>query len=138
MWDMGLSISRQHITQLIDFAQKSLPEECCGLLFGVNGAIHDVQLSRNMAAQADKHFEIDPADLLRAQRAERTNGPIVIGYFHSHPNGRTEPSIEDAHMAIPDGRYWLIIAHNNVSAWQALEDGDLHGRFNRIKLDFKG
>jgi desampylase len=62
-----------------------------------------------------------------------------IGHYHSHPNGRAEPSPRDAARATDNGQIWFIIANDAVSAWQAVTpDGDdaslLHGRFAPMQL----
>jgi desampylase len=134
MWGMQLFISRHHIEQLIEYAREAHPLECCGLLLGDGEVLQAVQLTANRSPMPGTAFEIDPATLLSAQKLERAGGMQVIGYFHSHPNGLAEPSQTDAKMAVADGRYWLIIAENQVAGWRAVENGTLHNRFVPINL----
>jgi proteasome lid subunit RPN8/RPN11 len=47
----------------------------------------------------------------------------VIGYFHSHPQGRAEPSTTDRACAAGDGRVWAIIAGDEVRFWRDDEAG---------------
>ncbi|UUL83658.1 M67 family metallopeptidase [Sphingomonas qomolangmaensis] len=107
--------------------------EACGLLLGM-GAIARATEARNVAAEPARTFEIDPAALFAALRAERAGGERVIGYWHSHPSGDANPSATDAAMATPDGRIWLIAAKTEVSAWQAVARGTVHGRFDAVEL----
>src|SRR5690606_40166777 len=92
--------------------------EACGLLFGTNSRIERASVVDNVAADPRGFFEIDPAALFAALRNERSGGEALLGYWHSHPNGRAEPSATDAAMAAPDGRLWLIVGRNELTAWR--------------------
>ena len=70
-----------------------------------------------------RHFEIDPAALIAAHRAARGGGPEVLGYYHSHPTGRAEPSDTDRAQASGDGRIWAIVAQGRVQLWRDLPEG---------------
>lgn len=131
---MNLRISRRHHGQLLNWASDAFPIECCGLILGQFGQVTDLLLAANVALDPNTHFEIDPAVLIAAQKAERSDNVLILGYFHSHPNGLEMPSCTDADMALADGRIWLIIAADTVSAWVASERGKLHGRFDNILL----
>ena len=118
---MTFRLSRQQYRQLVDWAHEAGNEECCGLILD-DGAGMKLCLAPNVAAEPRAHFEIDPRLLIDAERAARAGEAVIRGYFHSHPNGLSRPSVEDAAMAAVDGRYWLIIAGENVSAWQKRDD----------------
>jgi desampylase len=135
MWGMALCISRQLYNQLLALAVATAPNECCGLLFGRDGHIEELIIADNVAATRKTHFEIDPAALIAAEKRARAGGAGLLGYFHSHPSGNSQPSQTDADMAAADGRYWLIIAEQSISAWRAQEKGLLHGRFTPVGLD---
>lgn len=94
-------------------AQRAFPRECCGLLEGkregcviVVAAAH---AARNLSDRTDR-FEIDPADHVRILRAARERGNVLVGCYHSHPNGRPEPSLHDNNGASETGYAWLIAA----------------------------
>lgn len=110
------------------------PREACGLLFGTAHAITAMQATENRAEDPERRFEIDPAALFAALRAERAGGPELVGYWHSHPSGDATPSATDAAMAAPDGRLWLIVAGKEAALWRAVEAGALHGRFDAVEL----
>ncbi len=65
---------------------------------------------RNVAADPSRLFEIDPALCWRRYRAARSEGPAIVGWYHSHPAGEAVPSPRDAASAAPDGMLWLIAA----------------------------
>lgn len=131
---MDLVISRQHLLQLNDWADEAHPSECCGLLLGCGTTVREIVLTHNVSPYPQRMFEIDPAALIKAEKAMRDGGPDLIGYFHSHPNGLDHPSTEDAKQAMADGRFWVIIASGKATAWQALPGGKLYRRFNPIEL----
>lgn len=91
-------------------ARAALPRECCGLIEGrrefdavLASAVH---ATRNLAEEADR-FAIDPAEHIRLLRRAREAGNEIWGCYHSHPNGKAEPSAHDAEQAA-DEFVWLI------------------------------
>jgi proteasome lid subunit RPN8/RPN11 len=101
----------------------AFPEEACGILLGRNGRIDAVQPARNVHPTPRTHFEIDPRALIDAHRSARQGGPEILGYYHSHPQGRAEPSATDRAQASGDERVWAIVAGNDVTFWRDDEDG---------------
>jgi len=104
------------------------------LLLGEAGTILGYQVAENVAEDPERRFEIDATTLFAALKAERSGGPQILGYWHSHPSGDATPSVTDAAMAAPDGKYWLIIAGEVATLWRTGPAGALHGRFDRVTL----
>ena len=100
---------------LIQEAARAHPQECCGLLLGQGGQITHTRRAANVHADPAFQFEIDPAALLAAHRGARGGGLQVLGYYHSHPNGRAQPSPRDQAAAAGDGRVWAIVARGAVT-----------------------
>jgi desampylase len=138
MWAMALRISRTQRQQLIEWAEAAGPRECCGLLLGRSDTISEVRATVNVAENAERHFEIDPADLIAAHKATRTGNFAILGHFHSHPNGLARPSTTDLASAADDGSYWLIIARADVSAWQPVAKGGQVMQFQEVPLIVEG
>lgn len=128
-------ISRCVVELIQRAAADAAPREACGLLFGAGGAIDTASIAANVAENPLIHFEIDPAALFAAIRAERAGGPVLAGYWHSHPLGDANPSATDAAMAAPDGKLWLIIGGGTIRGWEAVANGSRQGRFVPIALD---
>jgi proteasome lid subunit RPN8/RPN11 len=104
-------------------ARDSAPDECCGLLLGQE-AVEEALPARNIAAEAQRRFEIDPQALIDAHRAARAGGPQVIGYYHSHPAGPARPSAADRAQAAGDDRVWaIVVGAGDVTFWRDDEDG---------------
>jgi proteasome lid subunit RPN8/RPN11 len=109
---------RNHILRR---AREEAPRECCGLLVGLVGndgtAVPlQCQPTRNLSENADR-FEIDPEGHFAILRQAREDNLDVIGCYHSHPNGRAEPSAVDLAGAGEDNFLWLIAAGERLSAF---------------------
>lgn len=130
---MGVTISRSILVGMKKAAAAAWPREACGLLFGEEGVISAFSEVRNLAETPETRFELDPAALFAALRAERGGGARVIGYWHSHPSGSADPSETDAAMAAPDSKLWMILAGDDARCWRAGEEG-CHGRFLPVAL----
>ncbi|HLY05511.1 MAG TPA: M67 family metallopeptidase [Rhizomicrobium sp.] len=121
---VALPLSLQE--QLHDAALRAYPRECCGLLEGMltliaaktgkgeSGKSEIAQIVAlhpmpNLAREPDR-FEIDPAAHIALLRNLRGTGRDIVGCYHSHPNGRAEPSARDRESAVEADFLWLICA----------------------------
>jgi proteasome lid subunit RPN8/RPN11 len=121
---MILALSRELQDQVRRAASEALPRECCGLIEGTAGpdgivatALHP---AKNIASGPDR-FAIDPNDQFRVLRTLRDSGRTLVGCYHSHPNGRAEPSQMDRNGAGEEGFVWLIAGmgdqETQLQAW---------------------
>ncbi|WP_459787695.1 M67 family metallopeptidase [Alteriqipengyuania sp. 357] len=108
------SICDGALNAILSHAAEAHPRECCGLLLGDQGQITHAQPTPNVHPDPKRQFEIDPAALIAAYKAERAGGPCIVGFYHSHPNGRAEPSPTDRERAAHDGKVWAIVANGEV------------------------
>jgi proteasome lid subunit RPN8/RPN11 len=94
-------------------ARATFPRECCGLVEGIRSRdfieASTIHATRNLAPEADR-FEIDPAEHIRLLRGARAAGREIVGCYHSHPNGRSDPSARDREHADEEGFVWLIVS----------------------------
>jgi proteasome lid subunit RPN8/RPN11 len=131
---MAVTIASELVAQIVAEAQSSPGIEICGLLLDGRAVP-----CRNVADRPAIRFEIDPAALIAALRDERCGGPRILGCYHSHPSGSATPSPRDAADAAANGWLWLIVgAQGTVSAWRAVENGAVHGRFDPVALHVAG
>ena len=111
-------------------------EEKCGLLRGRGQRVLRADPAANVASAPATTFEIDPAALIAAHRAERRRGGLeLLGYYHTHPSGDAMPSETDAACAAPDGKLWLIAAQGEALLFRAVHSGAIHGRFDPLEFD---
>lgn len=120
---MKVAIASAVLDRLLEAAAASPEAEVCGLLTGTPGTVTHAELARNVAPRPERGFEIDPATLLRVHREARGRGEAVVGHYHSHPNGRAEPSRTDAARALRDGQLWVIVAGGAATGWTMTADG---------------
>lgn len=132
---MNLQISSSLQQNLHVLAAASPTAEICGLLVGTGNRVLRLVPARNVAADPARSFEIDPATLLATHREARGAGQQVIGHWHSHPNGRAEPSARDAARATDNGQYWLILAAGTLTAWRPVSGGPGPARFVPVAVE---
>lgn len=118
-----LEVTRQALEAIVAEAARAAPEEACGLLLGIAGRVLEARPAENVAQDKARHFEIDPAALIDAHRAQRGGGPVLVGYYHSHPSGPPEPSATDRELAAGDGKVWAIAAQGMVRFWRDDPEG---------------
>ena len=127
---MRLGLSAAQAARLAQMAETAFPREACALLVGrAQGdgllAVTEIVAGDNVATAPEREFEFDPAvhiALLRRLR-ESHSSERLLGHWHSHPNGRAEPSVQDAAMANDPGLLWLISAviHGKAGAPRAFQ-----------------
>lgn len=97
-------------TAMIGHCYDGLPDEACGLIATAPGGDKAVVLypARN-AAESSRVYEVDPRDLLQADRDAESKGLQLAGVFHSHTHTDAYPSPTDVAQAPdPDWHYILV------------------------------
>ena len=84
--------------------------ECCGLLAGRDGVITDVFPAVNVAPDPAKGYEIAPKEIVDMMREFRERKLEFLGIYHSHPNGKNEPSARDIELAYYSEAIYFIIS----------------------------
>ena len=106
---------------MIDDAEQSFPDECCGFMFGreedEDRFVTEVKRVDN-AKEGDKRrrFEIAPIDYMRAEQYALANKLTLLGVYHSHPNHPAIASETDRQAAQPFFSYVIISVINGVFA----------------------
>ncbi len=91
-------------------AAESYPVEGCGVMVGEFGAseVSVVRVSRGRNLVTDRahdRYELDPGDIVAAERGARADGLDVVGFWHTHPDHPARPSRFDTERAWPDYVY---------------------------------
>jgi proteasome lid subunit RPN8/RPN11 len=127
-----VTISSEALATIREHVAAAGGQEACGLLLGQDAHVAEARACRNVAADPERRFEIDPGQLLAAHRAARGGGAVVLGHYHSHPSGSASPSPRDAADAVPDGTLWLIVGAREARLWRAVADGVIESRFDPV------
>ncbi len=105
-----LRLSPDVYKTMIGHSYDGLPDEACGLIAAAPGSDKAVVVypTRNAAASS-RIYEVDPKDLLEADRDAEARGLQLAGVFHSHTHTEAYPSPTDVAQAPdPDWHYILV------------------------------
>jgi desampylase len=84
--------------------------ECCGLLAGREGVVTHVFPAVNVAPDPAKGYEIAPGEIVGMMREFRAQELEFLGIYHSHPNGKNEPSARDIELAYYSEPVYFIVS----------------------------
>jgi len=109
-------IDREALTAIVAHARRDAPNECCGLLVGrASGpSILEAIPCSNGADDPTRRYEISPVDYFaQIRRCRRINEAqserfAVVGVYHSHPRGDSEPSETDVEQAFRDFIFLIV------------------------------
>jgi proteasome lid subunit RPN8/RPN11 len=105
----SLRIESSVLRRLQVYARLDPRLECCGMLAGRDGTTTCAFPATNAASTRATSYEIAPKELFHLTRAIRDAGLELLGIYHSHPNGKNEPSPRDIAQAYyPDLAYFII------------------------------
>jgi proteasome lid subunit RPN8/RPN11 len=93
-------------------AEEGYPHEICGFLIGARGGrkvVRAVRARNTVVERARDRYEIDPRDMIRAQREADDAGEDILGYYHSHPDHPARASVFDAERSWA-GPFYLIVS----------------------------
>jgi len=109
-------ISQFLIDEMVAHAREDLPNECCGMVGGADGAATTVVRVENAAA-SPLRFEMDPQGQYNALKEIEDDGQELLAIYHSHTKSAAYPSQTDVNQAVnwPDAIY-LIVSLEDESA----------------------
>ena len=98
---------------IVSHAEKTFPKECCGVMVGSNGVVHQaVALPNVYTGPQEDFFVMDPKDLHREDVRAREAGHEIVGVFHSHPNCDAYFSKRDLENSCPWFSYVILSIKN--------------------------
>ena len=107
----AILINREIFVEILSHASREAAQECCGLLAGTGGLISRIFAAVNVAPNPATNYEIAPQEVCAFMRQMRSERIEFLGIYHSHPNGKNEPSPRDIERA-----YYSEVAYFIVSA----------------------
>jgi proteasome lid subunit RPN8/RPN11 len=108
--ESSIRISNEIVTALISQARREPAIECCGLLAGSDAAITRIFPATNAANNPATSYEIAPKEIFSRMREMRAAGIELLGIYHSHPNGKNEPSARDIELAYYSETPYFIVS----------------------------
>jgi proteasome lid subunit RPN8/RPN11 len=82
----SLTLTKQHLDEMVRHVAAQAPLEACGLLAGRDARVEKVLVVAN-ADPSHARFRMDPLEQLRAFEWIDARGLDLVGIFHSHPAG---------------------------------------------------
>lgn len=97
-----LRISQSVLAEIRRHGEETYPHECCGVLLGsldlekhVREVKRTVRAGNTRADSPQNRYNIDPRELIAAQKLAREKGEDIIGFYHSHPDHPAQWSSTD-------------------------------------------
>lgn len=114
---MRLTLSPDHLQQMITHVQACLPHEACGILAGNLGAIQTVLPVTNHL-HSPVRFQMDFKEQWQVFQWLESHQMEMLAIFHSHPHGPNHPSATDLKEFYYPGVFSMILSPG-VTGWQA-------------------
>lgn len=133
----ALRLRRALAEEMFAHARRCAPEECCGLLGGVEGEAASAYPLKNVAREPSRTYEAAPSELFEAQRLMRERGETLLAIYHSHPRARDpEPSATDVRLAFYPAAVYFIIGFDEQSecVLRAFRVYEREGRWERAEF----
>lgn len=113
-----MRIAQGLIDEMVAHAREDLPNECCGMVGGRNGAATSVYRARNHF-ESPLRFGVHPDDLFRITQKEMPEREEeLVAIYHSHTKSRAYPSqtdLNEAQNSWPDA-VWVIVSLEDPDA----------------------
>ncbi|MFM6025443.1 MAG: Mov34/MPN/PAD-1 family protein [Dolichospermum sp.] len=122
---MNIQLTTNHIEIIKNHAQKTYPNECCGLILGYKNNEYKTVVEiiptenvwntekGNFTANLEEYstrkiYAISPQIMLQIQKEARNRNLDIIGIFHSHPDYFAIPSEWDRIYAWTEYSYIIV------------------------------
>ena len=117
--------------QIEGHAEKTYPEECCGVMLGrETGDEREIQetieIDNSQDANRRRRFLVSPEQYRKAERQAAERNLELLGFYHSHPDHPAAPSAFDTEHALPWFTYVIVSVAkgkaDSATAWVLEED----------------
>jgi len=104
-----LKLERRFYGEMIAHAKEEAPNECCGIIGGVDGRA--LKLFRTANAEASPYrYNVASNDLFRVYRECEANGWDFLAIYHSHTASEAYPSPTDIRLAFWPESYYILVS----------------------------
>jgi proteasome lid subunit RPN8/RPN11 len=117
---LPLKIGAGDVGHIHDHAKEEYPEECAGVLVGMDTGgmkvVVDVWRAENThEEERSRRFLIEPLKIKEFEERAAERDMDVLGFYHSHPDHPAEPSEYDREHAWPGWSYVIAsVSAENV------------------------
>ncbi|MEM7801362.1 MAG: M67 family metallopeptidase [Chloroflexota bacterium] len=132
----SISIDRKSYQKMVEHLIYLLPEEGCGLLGGRDGYISEVIPVENRL-HSPVRYAMDPAMQIKGMLSLEAQNQELIGFYHSHPEGRAFPSDTDVAEATYPDELYLIIALNSDAVSEVRGFSIRDGEITEVKINIE-
>ncbi len=131
-----ITLSRAQVDQMYAHAREVEPNECCGLIGGVERTARSVYRMRNVSREALVAYEAAPEDIFDAQRQMRFRGEELLAIYHSHPRSSDPtPSETDVRLAYyPSAIYFIIGLETDEPTMRAFRISEQEQRWEQVEF----
>jgi proteasome lid subunit RPN8/RPN11 len=134
-----LWISLELAEEIRRHGAEAYPNECCGALLGRDAnfpegpvrareVLDALPLVNRRDDSPQNRFSVAPADVIAADKAARSQGLEIIGWYHSHPDHPPRPSEYDREHAWPWYSYLIVSVEAGIpqemTSWRLKDDRD--------------
>jgi proteasome lid subunit RPN8/RPN11 len=105
-----VKIPHSLVAAMVAHAEETYPEECCGILAGVNSVPSHLYRAQNIHATPKIFFEMAPKEQFWAFKNMRHNDLNLVAIYHSHPETPARPSQSDIRLAYDPEPYYLLVS----------------------------
>jgi len=104
-----MRISQALIDEMVAHARDDLPNECCGMVAGVDEEATGIIRVANAAA-SPLRYEMDPQEQYNALKTIEDGGAELLAIYHSHTKSAAYPSQTDVNQAVawPEQIYVIV------------------------------
>lgn len=104
-----LTLPSGFIEEMVAHAQEEAPNECCGIIAGVDGDASKLFRARNSEASPYR-YSVDPKDLFGIYRECEEKDWNFLAIYHSHTASEAYPSPTDVRLAFWPEAYYILVS----------------------------
>jgi proteasome lid subunit RPN8/RPN11 len=113
-------LEQKYSDEMVAHAKAELPDECCGILAGVDGRVIKLYRTTN-SEHSPFRYSVEPAELIKIYQEIQANNWEILAVYHSHTHTEAYPSPTDIqHAFLPETIYLII---SLADRWQAIIRG---------------
>ena len=128
-----MRISKRIYYEMLEHARDEAPNECCGLIGGVDGEARTLYRARNAEA-SPLRYNLDPQDQFRIMTSMEESGEELSAIYHSHTASPAYPSQTDINLAAyPDALYLIVSLADSARPLRGFRIND--GEVTEVDLD---